>query len=236
LRLFKPSVVLVRPQLPENIGMVSRAMNNFGFKELILVNPRKNWLNTKSINSAKKSEFILQNTKVYNSLDEALKKFSFVISTTNRNRDLEKNTTSSFNRLFKIIPRYKKIAFIFGPENSGLSNEDLRLTDLIFTINTNNNSNSLNLSHAVSIMCHNFFEFDKIKLKNNQKINKNTTNKEELLKYFDFLFRNLESKNFFVPKEKTESMKNNIFSIYLNSSISKKQLQTLWGITKKLMK
>ena len=236
MRLLKPSVVLVRPQLPENIGMVSRVMNNFGFKELILVNPRKNWLNTKSINSAKKSEFILQNAKVYNSLDEALKKFSFVISTTNRNRDLEKNTTSSFNRLFKIIPSYKKIAFIFGPESSGLSNEDLRLTDLIFTINTNNNSNSLNLSHAVSIVCHNFFEFDKIKLKNNQKINKNTTNKEELLKYFDFLFRNLESKNFFVPKEKTESMKNNIFSIYLNSSISKKQLQTLWGITKKLMK
>ena len=57
-----------------------------------------------------------------------------------------------------------------------------------------------------------------------------------LLKYFDFLFSNLESKNFFVPKEKTESMKNNIFSIYLNSSISNKQLQTLWGITKKLMK
>lgn len=236
MRLLKPSVVLVRPQLPENIGMVSRVMNNFGFKELILVNPRKNWLNTKSINSAKKSEFILQNAKVYNSLDEALKKFSFVISTTNRNRDLEKNTTSSFNRLFKIIPSYKKIAFIFGPESSGLSNEDLRLTDLIFTINTNNNSNSLNLSHAVSIMCHNFFEFDKIKLKNNQKINKNIANKEELLKYFDFLFSNLESKNFFVPKEKTESMKNNIFSIYLNSSISKKQLQTLWGITKKLMK
>ena len=96
MRLLKPSVVLVRPQLPENIGMVSRAMNNFGFKELILVNPRKNWLNTKSINSAKKSEFILQKAKVYNSLDEALKKFSFVISTTNRNRDLEKNTTSSF--------------------------------------------------------------------------------------------------------------------------------------------
>ena len=234
--MLKPSVVLVRPQLPENIGMVSRVMNNFGLKELILVNPRKNWLNTKSINSAKKSEFILQNVKVYNSLDEALKKFTFVISTTNRNRDLEKNTTSSFISLFKIIPRYKKIAFIFGPENSGLSNEDLRLTDLIFTIDTNNNSNSLNLSHAVSIMCHNFFEFDKIKLKNNQKINKNTTNKEELLKYFDFLFRNLEIKNFFVPKEKTESMKNNIFSIYLNSSISKKQLQTLWGITKKLMK
>ena len=234
--MLKPSVVLVRPQLPENIGMVSRVMNNFGLKELILVNPRKNWLNTKSINSAKKSEFILQNAKVYNSLDEALKKFTFVISTTNRNRDLEKNTTSSFISLFKIIPRYKKIAFIFGPENSGLSNEDLRLTDLIFTINTNNNSNSLNLSHAVSIMCHNFFEFDNTKLKNNQKKNKNTTNKEELLKYFDFLFRNLESKNFFVPKEKTESMKNNIFSIYLNSSISKKQLQTLWGITKKLMK
>ena len=85
-----PSIILVRPQLPENIGMVARTMNNFGLKELILVSPRDNWLNTKSINAAKKADNIIKNIKVYNNLESAIKKFTFVVATTNRVRYLKK--------------------------------------------------------------------------------------------------------------------------------------------------
>ena len=232
----KPSIVLVRPQLPENIGMVARVMNNFSLKELIIVNPRENWLNDKSINSAKKADKIISKVKVYNSLSDALKKFTYVIATTNRKRFINKKGTNNFRHISKILNNYKKVAFVFGPENSGLSNEDLRLSDLIFSINTNNNSNSLNLSHAVAIISYSVFELSNLnKSKNNNEIN-NHVNKEELSKYFDYLFDNLSRKNFFVPKEKTNSMKNNIYNIYLKSSLTKKELQTLWGITKKLTK
>ena len=232
----KPSIVLVRPQLPENIGMVARVMNNFSLKELIIVNPRDNWLNDKSINSAKKADKIISKVKVYNSLSDALKKFTYVIATTNRKRFVNKKVTNNFRNISNILNNYKKVAFVFGPESSGLSNEDLRLSDLIFSINTNNNSNSLNLSHAVAIISYSVFELSNLnKSKNYNEIN-NHVNKEELSKYFDYLFDNLSRKNFFVPKEKTNSMKNNIYNIYLKSSLTKKELQTLWGITKKLTK
>ena len=232
----KPSIVLVRPQLPENIGMVARVMNNFSLKELIIVNPRKGWLNDKSINSAKKANNIITKAKVYDNTVDAIKKFTYVIATTNRKRFISKGSTNNFKKINQILKNHKKTAIMFGPENSGLSNEDLQLSDLIFSINTNDNSNSLNLSHAVAILSQNIFEINSSNLK---KINNDKNihvNKAQLSKYFDYLFENLSSKNFFVPKEKTESMKNNIYSIYLKSSLTKKELQTLWGITKKLTK
>ena len=232
----KPSIILVRPQLPENIGMVARVMSNFSLKDLILVNPKENWRNTKSINTAKKAVNILNKVKVYKDLQEALNNFTYVVSTTNRRRFLKKNTSNDFKSIIQVINTHQKVAIIFGPENSGLSNEDLRLSDLIFTINTNNISNSLNLSHAVTIICNKLFEYNYSNVAKIPKEKIEFVNKRELSKYFDFLFKNLSSKNFFIPKEKTESMKNNIHNIYLKSPLTKKELQTLWGITKKLIK
>ena len=230
------SIVLVRPQLPENIGMVARVMNNFSLKNLIIVNPRENWLDHKTINAAKKANNIIKKIKVYNNLEEALKNFTYVISTTNRKRYLNKNSTNDYKKINSVIKNSHKVAIIFGPENSGLSNEDLRLSDLIFTINTNNRSNSLNLSHAVAIISYNIFQLDNLNKITNKCEKNNHVNKEQLSKYFDYLFDKLSSKNFFNPKEKSESMKNNIFNIYSKSSLTKKELQTLWGITKKLTK
>ncbi len=216
--------------------MVARVMNNFSLKELIIVNPRENWLNDKSFNSAKKADKIISKVKVYNSLSNALKKFTYVIATTNRKRFINKKSTNNFRNIGNILNNYKKVAFVFGPENCGLSNEDLRLSDLIYSINTNNNSNSLNLSHAVAVISYNVFELNNSNKSKNKSEKNNHANKEQLSKYFDYLFDNLASKNFFVPKEKTSSMKNNIYNIYLKSSLTKKELQTLWGITKKLIK
>ena len=232
----KPSIVLVRPQLPENIGMVARVMNNFSLKELIIVNPRDNWLSEKSVNSAKKANNIISKAKVYDNLEVALKKFNYVIATTNRKRFLDKKSTNKLATISYILKNYKKVAIIFGPESSGLSNEDLRLSDLILSIKTNNISNSLNLSHAVAIISHYIFELsqsNKVKITNEKN---NYVNKGELSKYFDYLFDQLSNRKFFVPKEKTESMKNNIYNIYLKSPLTKKELKTLWGITKKLTK
>ena len=216
--------------------MVARAMNNFSLKELIIVDPRKDWLNEKSINSAKKANAVITKAKVYSNLEDALKNFSYVIATSNRKRFLNKNSTNNFKNIAQIINDHKKVAIMYGPENSGLSNEDLRLSNMIFSINTNNNNNSLNLSHAVAIMSYNIFELNQSNISKVKNKKNNHVNKGELSKYFDYLFQSLTNKNFFVPKEKTESMKNNIYNIYLKSPLTKKELQTLWGITKKLTK
>jgi len=231
-----PSIILVRPQLPENIGMVARVMLNFGLKDLIVVSPRDNWLNYKSINAAKKATKIIENIKVYDDLEVALSNFSYVVATTNRRRYLEKNSTNDFKFIKKKIIFNKKTAILFGPENSGLSNEDLRLSDIIFTIETSSKSNSLNLSHAVTILCHKLFELNNFKNTNSTTIEKDNISKRQLSKFLNYIFENLENKNFFTPSEKKESMKNNIYSIFTKIPLTKKELQTLWGITKKLNK
>ena len=231
-----PSIILVRPQLPENIGMVARVMHNFGLKDLIVVSPRDNWLNNKSINAAKKATKIIKNIKVYDDLEIALSNFSYVVATTNRRRYLEKNSTNDFKFIKRKIIVNKKTAILFGPENSGLSNEDLRLSDIIFTIETSSKSNSLNLSHAVTILCHKLFELNNFKNTNSTTIEKNNISKRQLSKFLNYIFENLENKNFFTPIEKKESMKNNIYSIFTKIPLTKKELQTLWGITKKLNK
>ena len=127
MTFIKPSIILVRPQLPENIGMVARAMDNFGLKKLILVNPREKWPNTLSVKSSGNSKNIINNAIICDSLDNALKNFHFIIATSNRKRFLNKTHITNNEQLFEQIPENKKIAFIFGPENSGLSNEDLTL-------------------------------------------------------------------------------------------------------------
>ena len=231
-----PSIILVRPQLPENIGMVARVMHNFGLKDLIVVSPRNNWLNNKSINAAKKATKIIKNIKVYDDLEIALSNFSYVVATTNRRRYLEKNSTNDFKFIKRKIIVNKKTAILFGPENSGLSNDDLRLSDIIFTIKTSSKSNSLNISHAVTIVCHKLFELNNFKITNSASVEKDNISKYQLSKYLNYLIEKLENKKFFIPSEKKESMKNNIYSIFTKIPLTKKELQTLWGITKKLNK
>ncbi len=231
-----PSIILVRPQLPENIGMVARVMHNFGLKDLILVSPRNNWLNNKSINAAKKATKIIKNIKVYDDLEIALSNFSYVVATTNRKRYLEKNSTNDFKFIKRKIIVNKKTAILFGPENSGLSNEDLRLSDIIFNIETSSKSNSLNLSHAVTILSYRLFDLNNFKITNSTSIEKDNISKYQLSKFLNYMFEILERKKFFTPSEKKESMKNNIYSIFTKIPLTKKELQTLWGITKTLNK
>lgn len=238
MRTIKPSIVLVRPQLPENIGMVARAMDNCGFKNLILVSPRETWPNQKALKSAANSKIIINKTKVYNSLNQALSKFNYVIATSNRIRFLQKPLKNNFNDLFESIPQNKKTAIVFGPENSGLSNEDLMLADVIFNIDLSKTNISLNLSHAVLILSfkwREFFMLNKIQPKQNT-LSQNLALKCDFLNFMDFLKNELIEVGFFYPKKKTKSMFENIQTMFLRSSLSKKEIQTLWGMIKKLRK
>lgn len=218
--------------------MVARSMDNFGLRNLILVNPRENWPNKKALDSAKHAKKIIRNVKIYNNLEEALNFFNLVVATTNRKRFLEKKQYNNFKDLKIKIKNEKKTAILFGPENSGLSNKDLRLVDFIFTIPTVSNNKSLNLSHAVSIVS---FKLSENNLSKNMKLNsklKKTykANKKDLSNFMNFLLKQLDSSNFFYPKEKKQSMIDNIFSIYLKANLSKSELNMLWGMFKKLRK
>ena len=234
----KPSIVLVRPQLPENIGMVARAMDNFGLKNLILVNPREIWPNDIAIQSSANSKEIILRAKVFQSLNEALSEFHFIVATSNRKRFLNKPHHNDMEKLFGQFPQDKKVAFLFGPENSGLSNEDLTLADLIFNINTEKSNTSLNLSHAVLLISFNWRNFINLRKnmpKENSSFN-NNTEKKDFINFMSFLKKELNDVGFLYPKNKSKIMFENIQSMFMRSSLNRTEIQTLWGMVKKLRK
>ena len=234
MKKINPTIILVRPQLSENIGMAARAMDNFGLSKLFIVNPRDGWPSKKAETSAKHADKIINKAKVDNHLDDAVSNFDLVIATSNRKRFLTKKTYDNFNILQKKIIDFKSIAILFGPENSGLSNQDIRLANFLFTIPTNNSNKSLNLSHAVSLMSYELSKLNKIST--NEKLSSfdSKVSKLELSNFLNFLINDLDSSGFFRPEEKKASMIDNIYSIYNKIGLSKKELRMSCGMHKKL--
>ena len=234
MKKINPTIILVRPQLSENIGMAARAMDNFGLSKLFIVNPRDGWPSKKAETSAKHADKIINKAKVYDNLDDAVSNFDLVIATSNRKRFLTKKIYDNFNILEKKIIDFKNTAILFGPENSGLSNQDIRLANFLFTIPTHNSNKSLNLSHAVSLMSYELSKLNKISTKEAISTNDSKVSKLELSNFMNFLINDLDSSGFFRPEEKKANMIDHIYSIYNKFGLSKKELRMLWGMLKKL--
>ena len=154
----KTGFVLVKPQLPENIGFSARCLKNFGFSSLDLVNPKESWPNKRAIATSVGAKDILKKTKVFSSVEKAINKYDVVYASSARKRDINKKHLS-FNEFIKSIKKNKnkKIGIIFGPEASGLSNEDIVNCNYIFKIPVNKKFESINLSHSLIIVCYEIF-------------------------------------------------------------------------------
>ena len=155
-----PIIILVNTQLPENLGATARSMLNFEFNELRVVNPKFKLNNEKIIPVSAGADKVINETKCFKNLENAIVDINFLIACTARKRSFNKkclNLNSSVEELNKKIDQGNSVGIIFGPENAGLTNKDLSLVDRIMLINTNSTFSSLNLSHAVMIVCHVFF-------------------------------------------------------------------------------
>ena len=149
-----PEIVLVNTQLPENLGATARCMLNFQFERLRVINPKFSLDNEKIIPVCAGADKVIKKIKVFEKFSDSIKDFNYVIATSNRVRSQKKNEIS-FRKLKEIISKNYKVAIVFGPEKSGLDNEDLSLCDYTIKINSNQKFSSLNLSHAVAIVCYN---------------------------------------------------------------------------------
>ena len=216
--------------------MTERAMDNFGLSKLYIVNPRDEWPSKKAEDSSKHAINIINNVKIFSSLEDAISNQNLVIATSNRKRFLNKKIFNDFKILKKKIKEEKNTAILFGPENSGLSNQDLRLASCIFTIPTAKINKSLNLSHAVSIVAYEIFNTTFNILDNKIDLKTDRISKLELANFMNFLINDLDSNRFFNPIEKKDSMVDNIYAIYNNLNLSKKELRMLWGMHKNLKK
>ena len=146
------SFILHQPQLSENIGACARAIKNFNFKKLVVINPKPTFPNDKILATSVGAKNIINNSKVYQTLESAVEEVDYVIATSARfrNKNIKHIKLDDLSR----IDFTKKVAFLFGSEASGLSNNEISYANYTMQIPTNPFFKSLNLSHSVIILAH----------------------------------------------------------------------------------
>jgi len=229
-----PIVVLVEPQLGENIGAAARAMANFGLSRLRLVKPRQSWPNEKARIMATGAGRILDGAVLYHDLQAAIADCTFVLATTARAHDQAKPVVSAAEAAALIAPRIaagETVAVLFGRERNGLENDEIALADCIVTLPVNPAFASLNLAQAVVIVAYEWF-----KLQSGEKLpfampeKSAPAPKQQLLAFFAATERELEKVEFFRPPDKRETMQINLRNIFSRMQPTQQDVQTLHGV------
>ena len=222
--------ILVKPQMGENIGSVARAIKNFNIKHLRIVNPRCHWPNQKALATSVGAKDVLRSTKVYNSIEKSIRDLDVIFASTSRIRRVNKKIISILD-LKKKIKKRKKIGILFGPEASGLSNDEIIYADYLVKIPTNKKFSSLNLSHSAIIFCFEIFQY----FSNKKTIYKSgykssVAKKSEVNKFLKFIVTRLDKKGFLQPDHKRKSMIRNINNIFQRLNLSEQEIRILLGI------
>ena len=223
------SFILHKPQLSENIGACARAIKNFNFKKLVLVNPKPTFPNDKILATSVGAKDVIKQSKNYDNLDEAISKVDIVIATSARFRN--KNVKHINLDDLKKINFRKKIGFLFGSEASGLSNNEISYANYTLQIPTNPDFKSLNLSHSLIIIAQyvsGFFKLKNITFKKSKKIK--PASKIEIQSMLRLCINNLDEINFFRPKEKRAKMLENLRNIFYKMDLSDKETRILSSV------
>ena len=229
-----PIVVLVEPQLGENIGAAARAMANFGLSRLRLVAPRQAWPNTKARMMAAGADRILDGAELYDSLEAAIADCTFVVAATARAHDQAKPVVGAAEAAALLAPRVaagELTALVFGRERNGLENDEVALADRILTLPVNPAFASLNLAQAVAIVAYEWFKLQSgAKLPFAMPEKSAPAPKQQLLAFFASLERELEKVEFFRPPDKRETMQINLRNIFTRMQPTRQDIQTLHGV------
>jgi len=229
-----PVIILVEPQLGENIGATARAMANFGLSRLRLVAPRQPWPNDKARMMAAGADAILDSAELYDSLPAAIADCTFVLAATARAHDQAKPVVGAAEATALLAPRVasgETVAVVFGRERNGLENDEIALADYILTLPVNPAFASLNLGQAVVIVGYEWFKAatgGALPFAMPQK--SAAAPKEQLLSFFASLERELEKVEFFRPPDKRDTMQINLRNIFTRMAPTRQDIQTLHGV------
>ena len=229
-----PVIILVEPQLGENIGAAARAMANFGLARLRLVAPRQAWPNAKAWMMAAGADRILEGAELYRSLEAAIADCTFVFAATARAHDQAKPVVGAAEAVAVMAPRIaagETVAVVFGRERNGLENDEVALADRILTLPVNPAFASLNLAQAVVVIAYEWFKLASgTKLPFAMPEKSAPAPKEQLLAFFAALERELEKVEFFRPPDKRETMQINLRNIFTRMQPTRQDIQTLHGV------
>ena len=223
------SFILYKPQLSENIGACARAIKNFNFNKLLLIDPKPIFPNDKILATSVGAKDIINKSKVFNNIEKALDDIEIVIATSARFRN--KNIKHINLGDLKKFDYTKKIGFLFGSEASGLSNNEISYANYTLQIPTNPKFKSLNLSHSLIIIAQVVSSITRMRIKPFQKSKKvKSASKKEIQSMINLCVNNLEEINFFKPKEKKPIMLQNLKNIFYKMELSDKETRILSSV------
>ncbi len=227
--------ILHKPQLSENIGACARAIKNFNFNKLSIIDPKPLFPNDKIVATSVGAKEIIKNCKVYDDLESSIKKIDYLVATSARFRN--KNIKHiNLNDLSK-LDFNKRIGFLFGSEASGLSNREIIYANCTMQIPTNPNFKSLNLSHSVIIVAQVVSSLIKLKKSNYKKSQKvKSASKKDIQAMANLCIKQLEDRNFFKPSEKKPIMLENLRNIFYKMELSEKETRILSSVFANLSK
>ncbi|TMI98643.1 MAG: TrmJ/YjtD family RNA methyltransferase [Alphaproteobacteria bacterium] len=229
-----PCVILVEPQLADNIGAAARAMANFGLSRLRLVNPRAGWPAERAWVMASGAHRILDDVVVYESVAAAIGDLNYVFAATARAHDQAKpvvDAAAAAQIASGKIAAGERVGLMFGRERNGLENDEVALADSIITLPVNPSFASLNLAQAVVIVAYEWFKLASGgKLPFEMPRKSDAAPRQQLLAFFQNLERELEKVEFFRPPDKRETMQINLRNIFSRMQPTQQDIQTLSGV------
>lgn len=228
------SFVLTRPQMGENIGAAARVMANFGLSQLALVAPRDGWPNVKASDTAGKALYMLDDATLHTTVEEAVAGVQFVLATTSRDRAVNIPVLDAREAMAQAHARVaagQRVAVLFGPERTGLENEELALANAVVSLPVADTYPSLNLAQAVAVMAYEF-RCQVSGVRGQEKALEPPAPKAELEGLFGQLEAALDSVNFWRVPEKKEGMWRNIRASLVRSDMTSQEIATWRGIVR----
>ena len=228
-----PVVILVNPQMGENIGAVARAMANFGLSELRLVAPRDGWPNPKATSTAASAEHVLRAATVYPDLPAAMAGVHMAYATTARPRDMEKRVVEPHEAAAQMAKSTREgltCAIVFGPERTGLTNEDTGLCDTIVSIPTAPEYRSLNIAQSSIIMGYEWLRAIGMEGASQTRELPVPAPREEFIGLLDQLEGYLDTSKYFRVEDKKAVMWQNMQNMLLRAQWSSQEIQTFRGM------
>ncbi len=228
-----PVIVLVRPQLGQNIGKAARAMLNFGLTEMRLVAPRDGWPNPDAGPSASGADIVLEQAQVFATVQDAIADCSAVYASTVRRRDLIMPVIDPGEMAEQIAASPRRSAILFGPERSGLETEEVALAKAIVTVPINPEFASLNLAQAVILLAYEWSKHSILAVPTAREAELPATH-GELEGLIGQLDASLAAIGYFHPPERTQSTRNTLRTILTKPGWSNREVQALRGVIRAL--
>jgi tRNA/rRNA methyltransferase len=230
----KPIIVLVRPQLGQNIGKAARAMLNFGLTEMRLVAPRDGWPNPDAGPAASGADVILERAQVFDTVQDAIADCSNVFASTVRRRDLIMPVIGPEEMAGRIAASHERSAILFGPERSGLETEEVALANAIVTVPINPEFGSLNLAQAVILLAYEWSKRSELAQPTVKEAEPPAPH-GELEGLIGQLNAELDAKGYFHPRSRTQATKNTLRTIFTKGGWSSREVKAVRGVIRALV-